>query len=90
MVDIPLETETVTAKLTWQLNNDMELVSISALDSIDRYFNADEDGSAVGVLAAYTSTTIPTQWTLSNFHKSFIYLVAMTGQELAGWFVLFR
>ena len=45
-----LETETVIAKLTWQLNNDMELVSISALDSIDRYFNTDEDGSAVGAL----------------------------------------
>jgi iron complex outermembrane receptor protein len=45
-----LETETVIAKLTWQLNNDMELVSISALDSIDRYFNADEDSSAVGAL----------------------------------------
>lgn len=48
-----LETETVIAKLTWQLNNDMELVSISALDSIDRYFNADEDGSAVGALGGY-------------------------------------
>ena len=45
-----LETETVIAKLTWQLNNDMELVSITALDSIDRYFNTDEDGSAVGAL----------------------------------------
>lgn len=43
-----METETVIAKLTWQLNNDMELVSISALDSIDRYFNTDEDASAVG------------------------------------------
>ena len=47
------ETETVTAKLTWQLNNDMELVSISALDSLDRYFNADEDGSADGMFGLY-------------------------------------
>lgn len=48
-----LETETVIAKLTWQLNNDMEFVSISALDSIDRYFNTDEDGSAVGMFGLY-------------------------------------
>ena len=48
-----LETETVIAKLTWQLNDDMELVSISALDSLDRYFNADEDGTAVGMFGLY-------------------------------------
>ncbi len=45
-----LETLSVTARLTWQLSDSLELVSITAYDSHDRYFNTDEDGSAVGVL----------------------------------------
>ena len=44
-----LETLTATAKLRWQLSDSMELVSITAFDSHDRFFNTDEDGSATGV-----------------------------------------
>ena len=44
-----LETQTVTAKLTWQLSDGMELVSITGYDSHERFFNTDEDGSATGV-----------------------------------------
>ena len=69
-----LETETVIAKLTWQLNNDMELVSITALDSIDRYFNTDEDASAVGVFggaAQYDDTyTVDGDQFSQEFHLS--------------------
>ena len=44
-----LETLSATAKLSWQLSDSIELVSITAYDSHDRFFNTDEDGSAVGV-----------------------------------------
>ena len=79
-----LETETVIAKLTWQLNNDMELVSISALDSIDRYFNTDEDGSAVGAFggaAQYDDTyTVDGDQFSQEFHLS-------GGDEGRNWLV---
>ncbi len=79
-----LETETVIAKLTWQLNNDMELVSISALDSIDRYFNTDEDASAVGVFggaAQYDDTyTVDGDQFSQEFHLS-------GGDEGRNWLV---
>ena len=44
-----LETLSATAKLSWQLSDSIELVSITAYDSHDRFFNTDEDGSAIGV-----------------------------------------
>jgi len=79
-----LETETVIAKLTWQLNNDMELVSITALDSIDRYFNTDEDASAVGVFggaAQYDDTyTVDGDQFSQEFHLS-------GGDEGRNWLV---
>ena len=77
------ETETVTAKLTWQLNNDMELVSISALDSIDRYFNADEDGSADGMFGLYQyndTYTVDAEQFSQEFHLS-------GGDEGRNWLV---
>ena len=79
-----LETETVIAKLTWQLNNDMELVSITALDSIDRYFNTDEDASADGVFggaAQYDDTyTVDGDQFSQEFHLS-------GGDEGRNWLV---
>ena len=78
-----LETETVIAKLTWQLNNDMELVSISALDSIDRYFNTDEDGSAVGMFGLYQyddTYTVDADQFSQEFHLS-------GGDEGRNWLV---
>ena len=77
------ETETVTAKLTWQLNNDMELVSISALDSLDRYFNADEDGSADGMFGLYQyndTYTVDAEQFSQEFHLS-------GGDEGRNWLV---
>lgn len=59
-----LETLTAIAKLTWQLNDTTELVSITAFDTHDRSFNADEDASVDGVAVwgvsfndTYTSDT---------------------------------
>ena len=59
-----LETLSATAKLRWQLSDSIELVSITAYDSHDRFFNTDEDGSAVGTFGglfqyndSYTSET---------------------------------
>ena len=59
-----LETLSATARLRWQVSDSMELVSITAYDSHDRFFNPDEDGSAVGVFGglyqyndSYTSET---------------------------------
>ena len=78
-----LETETVIAKLTWQLNNDMEFVSISALDSIDRYFNTDEDGSAVGMFGLYQyddTYTVDADQFSQEFHLS-------GGDEGRNWLV---
>ncbi len=43
-----LETLSATARLSWQLSDTTELVSITAFDSHDRFFNTDEDASAVG------------------------------------------
>ena len=78
-----METETVIAKLTWQLNNDMELVSISALDSLDRYFNADEDGSHVGMFGLYQyndTYTVDADQFSQEFHLS-------GGDEGSNWLV---
>ena len=78
-----LETETVIAKLTWQLNDDMELVSISALDSLDRYFNADEDGTAVGMFGLYQyddTYTVDADQFSQEFHLS-------GGDEGRNWLV---
>lgn len=78
-----LETETVIAKLTWQLNSDLELVSISALDSIDRYFNTDEDGSAVGMFGLYQyddTYTVDGDQISQEFHLS-------GGDEGSNWLV---
>ena len=78
-----LETETVIAKLTWQLNNDMEFVSISAMDSIDRYFNTDEDGSAVGMFGLYQyddTYTVDADQFSQEFHLS-------GGDEGRNWLV---
>lgn len=78
-----LETETVIAKLTWQLNSDLELVSISALDSIDRYFNTDEDGSAVGMFGLYQyddTYTVDGDQISQEFHLS-------GGDESSNWLV---
>ena len=44
-----LETLAVTAKLSWQLSESLDLVSITGFDSHERFFNTDEDGSATGV-----------------------------------------
>ncbi len=59
-----LETLSATARLRWQLSDSIELVSITAYDSHDRFFNTDEDGSAVGTFGglfqyndSYTSET---------------------------------
>ena len=59
-----LETLSATARLRWQLSDSIELVSITAFDSHDRFFNTDEDGSAVGTFGglfqyndSYTSET---------------------------------
>ena len=50
-----LETLSATAKLHWQLSDSIELVSITAYDSHDRFFNTDEDGSAIGVFGGLYS-----------------------------------
>jgi iron complex outermembrane receptor protein len=50
-----LETLSATAKLSWQLTDTMELISITAYDSHDRYFNTDEDASVAGVYGGYWS-----------------------------------
>jgi iron complex outermembrane receptor protein len=48
-----LETLSATAKLTWQLSETMELISITGYDSHERFFNTDEDASATGVWGGY-------------------------------------
>ena len=48
-----LETLTVTAKLSWQLSESIELISITGYDGHDRFFNTDEDGSATGVFGGF-------------------------------------
>ncbi|MBT7877389.1 MAG: TonB-dependent receptor [Gammaproteobacteria bacterium] len=48
-----LETLAVTAKLSWQLSDSIELVSITGYDGHDRFFNTDEDGSATGVFGGF-------------------------------------
>ena len=62
----------------------MELVSITALDSIDRYFNTDEDASAVGVFggaAQYDDTyTVDGDQFSQEFHLS-------GGDEGRNWLV---
>ena len=50
-----LETLSATARLNWQLTDTMELVSITAYDSHDRFFNTDEDASAIGVFGGFFS-----------------------------------
>jgi hypothetical protein len=40
-----MKTDTAIAKLTWQLSDTTELVSITAYDGQDRFFNPDEDAS---------------------------------------------
>ena len=50
-----LETLSATARLRWQLSESVELVSITAYDSHDRFFNTDEDGSAIGVFGGFYS-----------------------------------
>jgi iron complex outermembrane receptor protein len=50
-----LETLSATARLRWQLSDSTELVSITAYDSHDRYFNTDEDASVDGVYGGYWS-----------------------------------
>lgn len=50
-----LETLTTIARLRWRLSDSVELVSITAYDSHDRYFNTDEDGSAIGVFGGLYS-----------------------------------
>ena len=43
-----LETLTAIAKLTFKLTDTIDIVSITAYDSYDRFFNPDEDASATG------------------------------------------
>ena len=50
-----LETLSATARLRWQLSDSIELVSITGYDSHDRFFNTDEDGSAIGVFGGLYS-----------------------------------
>lgn len=50
-----LETLSATGKLRWQLSDSIELISITAYDSHDRFFNTDEDASAVGVFGGLYS-----------------------------------
>ncbi|MDE0929713.1 MAG: TonB-dependent receptor [Halioglobus sp.] len=50
-----LETLSATATLSWQLGDAMELISITAFDSHDRFFNPDEDASVDGVYGGYWS-----------------------------------
>ena len=48
-----LETDLVIVKATWDINDNLELISISALDKQERYFNPDEDASVGGVLGGF-------------------------------------
>lgn len=50
-----METKTAIAKLTWQLSETTELVSITAYDGQDRFFNPDEDASVEGLYGGYFS-----------------------------------
>ncbi len=50
-----LETLSATAKLSWKLSDAIELVSITAFDSHDRFFNTDEDASVDGVYGGFWS-----------------------------------
>ena len=50
-----METQTAIAKLTWQLSDTTELVSITAYDHQDRFFNPDEDASVEGLFGGYWS-----------------------------------
>ena len=48
-----LNTRTGIAKLNWDVSEHIALVSISAYESQRRFFNIDEDASAVGVLGGF-------------------------------------
>ncbi len=50
-----MKTDTAIAKLTWQLSDTTELVSITAYDGQDRFFNPDEDASVEGLYGGYFS-----------------------------------
>ena len=50
-----MKTKTAIAKLTWKLSETTELISITAYDHQDRFFNTDEDASVAGLYGGYFS-----------------------------------
>ena len=50
-----MKTDTAIAKLTWQLSDTTELISITAYDGQERFFNPDEDASVEGLYGGYFS-----------------------------------